>query len=799
MHYAESQPEVSFREEPNRLICSGFSQSDFQAAQTMMFAIEEINRNDALLPNVTLGYRIYDVCHTYFQATRTALSMTTGIGITANRCSPFPLVAAIIGGMWSTQSIAVARLVGVFNMPVISYFSSCACLSDKHNYPTFLRTIPSDLFQSQALVQLVNYFKWTWIGIISENNDYGQDAVGLFKNEATKSGICVAFSEIIPTVSTQGKVYQIVKKISIYKVKVVLIISTEVSVGLIIREVYQQNITGIQWLASEAWSTSTLFSNEQAYTHFGGTIGFALRKAKITELTSFLLNIHPYQQNTNPFIVELWEDIFNCSYHSKNNTAKNVCTGLEDLNGTDNVYLDVQNLRISYNVYKAVYAVAHALHNMFSAHEEINFSLKDMFSPWKLVRYLKRVNFTTAAGDKVSFDQNGDPYPSYDLVNWQKESKTYVFAHVGEFSQDENFRLDENIIVWQGSQKEVPISVCSTSCLPGSRRAVQPGRHSCCFDCISCEDGKISNESNSLECMKCPLEYWSNPSKDRCVPKNLEYISFKETLGSVLLGGALLGVILTICVVNVFTYYRYSPIVRANNLDLSFCILFSILLCFLSSITYLGEPSAPFCMLRHTGFGITFALCMSCVLCKTIVVIAVFNVQHPDSNLTSLFSSTKQKVFIFLSTTFQIVVCIAWNILSPPHPVKKITQDSFSISLECDTGSLVAFSLVLGYIGVLVCVCFTLAFCARNLPYHYNEAKFITFSMVIVSAVWITFIPVYLSSPGKYLAAVEMFAMLFSSYGLLICIFAPKCYIILFQPDKNNKKYMRSRPGLRRD
>ncbi|CAH2247248.1 PREDICTED: uncharacterized protein LOC108718501 [Pelobates cultripes] len=72
----------------------------------------------------------------------------------------------------------------------------------------------------------------------------------------------------------------------------------------------------------------------------------------------------------------------------------------------------------------------------------------------KLVRYLKHVNFTTAAGDKVSFDQNGDPYPSYDLVNWQKENKTYFFAHVGEFSQDESFRLDENIIVWQGSHKE---------------------------------------------------------------------------------------------------------------------------------------------------------------------------------------------------------------------------------------------------------------------------------------------------------------------------------------------------------
>uniref|UniRef100_A0A8C5MHJ9 G-protein coupled receptors family 3 profile domain-containing protein n=1 Tax=Leptobrachium leishanense TaxID=445787 RepID=A0A8C5MHJ9_9ANUR len=792
IHYVESQPDVSFKNEPNRLILYSpyccFSLRDFQFVQVMRFTIEEINRSNVLLPNVTLGYRIYDGCQTYIQATRAALSMTTGIGTSTNRCAPKPLVAAIIGGSWSTQTIAVTRLVGVFNMP-ISYFSSCACLSDKHDYPTFLRTIPSDLFQSQAIVQLVSHFKWTWIGIIGENNDYGQNAVSLFKKEAAVSGICVAFTEIIPSIPTPEKVYQIIRNIMIYKVKVVLLIATEVSVGLIFREVSLQNITGIQWLASEAWSTSNLFFNEQSYMHFGGTVGFAIRRAEIAGLKRSLLNTHLYEENNNPFISALWEEMFNCS-----TTISNMlCTGLEDLNATDNNYLDDQNLRVSYNVYKAVYAVAHALHNIFSTenYDLLSFSTNICQKILPLVKYLKTVKFTTGAGDNVSFDQYGDPYPSYDLVNWQKENRSFIFAHVGEFSQDKRFTLDKPI-VWQGLQKEVPVSVCSSSCLPGSRQAVQPGRHSCCFDCIPCEDGKISNHTDSLECMKCSPEYWSNPSKDSCIPKELEFISFKETLGSVLLGGTLFGIALTIITINVFAYNRYSPIVRANNLDLSFCILFSIVLCFLSVVTYLGQPSVLSCMLRHSGFGITFALCMSCVLCKTIVVIVVFNVQHPDMNLASFFSPTKQKVFICLCTTFQIVLCIAWNIVSPPQPVRKITQDSLSISLECDVGSLVAFSLVLGYIGILVSVCFTIAFCARNLPYHYNEAKFITFSMVIVSAVWVTFIPVYLSSPGKYLAAVEMFAILFSSYGLLICIFAPKCYIILLKPNKNSKKYMRN-------
>ncbi|KAM4694355.1 extracellular calcium-sensing receptor-like [Discoglossus pictus] len=592
--------------EPQKRRKRRFNLRTYQFIQLMIFAIEEINKNNELLPNVTLGYRIYDGCISHMQAVRAALSMTTGVGHSDYNCTQLPLVPAIIAASKSTQSIAISTAVGIFKMPVISYFSTCACLSRKHDYPTFLRTVPSDLFQSQALAQLVNHFKWSWIGIITQDNDYGLEAVRVFKEEALQLGICVAFTE--------------------------------------------------------------------------------------------------------------------------------------------------------------------------------------------LLTFLKHVNFTTVAGDKVTFDENGDPDPSYDLVNWQRSSNgSLLFVRVGEFSKEHNLRVNEDLVVWQGSQIEVPISVCSESCLPGSRKAVQLGKHSCCFDCIPCGNGEISNQSNSLECMKCPIESWSNKQRNQCVLKELEYISFKETLGTMLFSGALLGIFLTICITAIFAYHRHSPILRANNSQLSFCILVSIALCFISSVAFLGQPTNLSCMLRHTGFGITFAFCISCILGKTIVVLIAFNVQHPDKKLSLFFSPTKQKILIFLSTTFQFIVCTAWNIISPPCPVKRITGDTPTILLACDTGSLVAFSLVLGYIWVLVCICLTLAFCVRNLPYHYNEAKFITFSMVIFSAVWITFIPAYLSSPGKYLEAIEMFAILGSSFGLLLCIFAPKCYFILLKPEKNNRKYMRSK------
>ncbi|KAM4697281.1 vomeronasal type-2 receptor 26-like [Discoglossus pictus] len=332
---------------------------------------------------------------------------------------------------------------------------------------------------------------------------------------------------------------------------------------------------------------------------------------------------------------------------------------------------------------------------------------------------------------------------------------------------------------------------CSENCLSGYRKAPIKGRPACCYDCVPCGEGEISNITDSDNCLKCQSLEWPNKKKDQCVPKIIDFLSYTNDIVAVIF--SLLSISftsLTSLILGIFIFFLNTPLVKANNKNLSFLLLVSIMLSYLCVFLFLGRPVDITCMLRHTAFGIIFSVAVSSVLAKTLMVGIVFKAIKPDSKWRKWVGVKLSNSVVIVLSSIQIIICTTWLVASPPFQEINIRSDPGKVIIQCNEGSVFAFYSMLGYMGLLAAVSFVIAFYTRTLPDNFNEAKFITFSMLVFCSVWIAMIPAYLSTNGKQMVAVEIFAILASNTGLLACIFVPKCYIILFRSDMNTKQHL---------
>ncbi|XP_018416488.1 PREDICTED: extracellular calcium-sensing receptor-like [Nanorana parkeri] len=808
LHIDKLYPKVTFQEEPPADVCTMFLLEHYQQFQAMRYAVDEINQSPSLLPNITLGFYAYDSCAVMQRELEGTLWMLTGHDrvIPNYCCRDSPPLAAVIGHSASTYSILMAHILGLYRYPQISYFSTSSLLSDRTKFPSFFRTVPSDAFQSQGLAQMVMHFGWTWVGLVAADNDYGQDGIKIIKQEIAKSGACVAFTKYIQTARSHKNILEVAKAIKTSTAKVVVLFSTDVYLIPLFVELLALNATGKVFVASEAWSISNVLSIDKYSSILLGTIGFSYHSSKIQDFQHYLNSIDPYNTPGPSWANIFWEEAFGCTLPSQKNVngsrnALNVCTGEEDLNSIHNLYNDVSSLRTAYNVYTAVYIIAKALDDLTLCKDEEGSLLRgkcrviEKFKTWQLLHYFKKVRVELSDKRKVFFDENGDPPAAYDVVNWQKNQKgAMVQMKVGNYdtvaSSGETFSINTSSVCWPDGKQEIPISVCSVSCLPGFRKAPRRGEPICCFECVPCPQGEISNDTDAIDCSKCPWDMWPNAEKDQCLPKPIEYLSYSEPLGITLMTTSLSSSMVPVFIFKLFLRYRTTPIVRANNYSVSCILLLSLSLFFLCSLTFIGYPETEKCLLRQAAFGMAFALCVSCILAKTLMVVFAFMATRPGSSLKRWTSPHVSYMVIATSSLLQFLLCIGWVVAAPPFPQYNTETQPGIIIVECNENSPTAFWSMLGYLGLLAIISFVVAFMARGLPDNFNEAKFITFSMLAFLSVWISYIPASLSSKGKYTVAMEIFAIQTSSWALVICMFLPKCFIILFRPEMNSKEHI---------
>ncbi|XP_032092119.1 vomeronasal type-2 receptor 26-like [Thamnophis elegans] len=767
----------------------------YQNIVAQAFAIEEINKNSETLSNVTLGFNIYD---SYTNAQKTYHSTMLLI---YNRKNPFlnyicgiqNHLTSVIGGLDSKTSIVIANLLDIYKIPQLTYGSSPIM-----NYKTpglfFFQMSPLERLQYQGILSLLLHFRWTWIGIVVTANDNGDRVIEKIVPLLYQNNICVSYIEKISELTTPNEIYDLFNEGAETRDKIM-----DSNANVVIFYGESDTMVRLRWLSylsrknmpdtvkGKVWIlTAQMELNSHVYQRnwdtdiMNGALSFTIHANDPPGFQSFTESRNPSMREDG-FIKDFWGQSFACAFKTSNvdEVAGDICTGEEKLEDLPITFFEKRMTGHSYSIYNSVYAVAHALRALISSRSAQwsvanngRLKLQNQDS-WQLHSFLKGLSFNNSAGDLVSIDYNGELLAGYDILNWIV------------YSNDSFHRVKVG--------RSQPVSICTGNCQPGSSKKIKEGQPFCCYDCIPCPDGKVSEKEDTNDCYLCPEGNYPSNNQDSCIPKTLTFLSYEEPLGISLVFFVLLFSLLSVMVFVILVKNHNTPIIIANNRDLTYILLLSLLLCFLSAFLFIGHPEKMVCLLQQQTFGVVFAVAVSSVLAKTITVILAFQATKPGSRMRMFVGKRLSNSIVISCSLIQTGICIAWLTTSPPFPDQDMDSVVEEIIVQCNQGSVTMFYSVLSYLGFLAVISFIVAFMARKLPDTFNEAKFITFSMLVFCSVWISFVPTYLSTKGKYIVAVEIFSILVSSAGLLGCIFLPKCYIIVLRPDLNTKQHLMGR------
>ncbi|CAN0337537.1 unnamed protein product [Lampetra fluviatilis] len=699
---------------PSQRRCTGLYMRYLTWMYTMLYAIDEINERQDLLPDIRLGYDIYDSC------TNVMKSLEAGVALMkATEDLTRPPLVGVIGDGNSKQTVVLAQMLGLHDVPLISYAASAPALGNKAEFPTFMRTIPGDSSQSKALAELVGHFRWTWIGTLGSDDEYGRQGLSHFENEvASMYKVCFSFRLWIPKNAQYNDITKIVDTIADSNVMSIVVFAIDTDFEPVLKEVVRRNIVDRIWVASEGWITSPYLNKPEYAPTLEGTIGFDVAQGNVQDIMDYLRN--PMRVAENPFGDEYLKEAFGCMLptagpnHSDTSTDTNNATSAGNFPSPATSNETAPN----HSKYPAVYTVAHALHDLLDcdtkrgADEKSSCASVSNIQPWQMLMKMHDLNFQLN-NYSVKFFKNGDPLPHYVLKNWQRQKDgTLVIKNVGtyEYSKEGTNTSALHFTsepMWKNSSSTVPASMCSVPCIKGQRKEFGPGWSAqCCYKCVSCSDGSYSDKDDAINCTDCTPNEMSSENHTSCVPKPLEYLRWGSGEGITLVVLAMLGFCFTLAVTVIFVRYHDTPIVKASNRTLYFTLLFSLGCMFLGTLTFFGEPTPWQCFVQQPCFGISFSLCLSCTLVKAVEMVVAFKPSEAFTNKLKIIMKF-EVVIVALLTSIEVVICVLWLAILQPQVTMQPSLKS--INVECQKSSLFLIP-ILSYIYLLGLVCVVLAF-----------------------------------------------------------------------------------------
>ena len=782
--------------------------------EAMLFAIDRINNNTSLLPNLTIGYDVRDTCSEETVGLDEALDMIVRSGsltvATSMQCfgvgNLSTPISGIVGAAASSVTTPTATLLGLqlFQSPLVSYASSSAALSNKNLYEYFLRTIPPDSFQANAMVDLISYFGWEYVSVIFNDNTYGEPGTDAFIDGANQQGICIGYRNGIVQSEVSGlevfnkAIKETVKGLLNSTASVVVAFTDEPTIVAVFEELRRRNTERrFVWIASDAWANSAKVRD--GFLEIAkGTFGFQPHTEHVKEFADYFSQLTPSTNIRDPFFAEYYE--FFCNENG---------TGCPNGNVTSHPSYSQGN--IVPLIIDAVYVFAHSIQNFLDdncdqplrwdrATQRCDGMINDLNGE-NLLGYIFNVTFNGIQNRDVSFDENGDPRSGvYEIVHLQKtENGSGEYVQIGFWdSLDTLSALQLNNTI----QFESVTSRCSEPCNKGMIRSITNQNCPSCFECIPCVGPTYSMNSSGTNCSLCPDNHWGNNpllGSTLCVPVRVTHLDFDSGWSIAAMCIAGIALIILAIITGIFVIYWKTPVVKSSGREQMVTLLIGIATCYILTFVVVAPPSTTVCVFQRIGVWFCFSLAFGALLVKIVRVARIFYLIKSSTKRPVLTDPKHQVMFTAIIVAGELILVAIGLIVD--HPVvtrepdmvltssAQLSGNAPEIIERCQETHAAILVILLVYNFFLIIASTILGWMTRRFPGNFNEARHVMFTSFTLMVVWVLFIPLYFSTEDEFQTGVLAIGIVLSAIALMIGVFFPKIFIIIFQSYKNNKEY----------
>ncbi|XP_065185023.1 metabotropic glutamate receptor-like [Sycon ciliatum] len=765
-----------------------------QEALVIILTAANLSYADELhLSQERVGLEIRDTCTSALATSYQISDVARQVQYTSEAAREFGVVRPwiTIGPSLSEEVLAISPQLSAGEITHVSHRATSDLFEDKNRFPYLLRTVPPDMYQTRAIVDLIVQQRWSYIGLVGSGDTYGLGGLDGLRSEATENDVCIGLEESFSVdISDVNHIHSIVKRIANdLQMSVVVIFALENDARHFLSCLLATNISrDYTIIAGEDWVTRInlhdIALNPKCAENTSApapsledvrephVIGFFPRSVGLEDVMDSRINEVFSEQMALisarvPWLPAYVERLANCSVARGNGdggeanvtySSRSTCNWpsadaaihLRPLLSLVDTVLDSVNTVDQGAVFKKAAGrsvpcsaeIAELL--LTSGEDKTNCSAEDVpccrkftdnLSAWPLYHLIHATHVPASTGDIFEF-----------IGTWQGISKSTPRLNINETKFNMSF----------------PRSRCSSTCAPGTK--IQRSTSSVipcdrvCWTCVDCPSHSVSMVNNDT-CEPCVLSSTQltvpNSAGTHCIQPPVIIFNYSSVYG--IAAATIVSVGVTLCLLTIVLFWtnRSESVVKTCDLHLSTFILCGFILALLSVLLAFFDPNPTICFIYRVLALPWYIFVAASMLSKLSRIKHIFSKSSLRRGKDlGLYTTVKFHVVVICAATLLcFLIALTASLIERPSIGSHVKDRAIlyrfckfhdsKAKLPPGEISELVFAI---YSCSLVLILFITAFKSRNVPEEYNESYHIFIStfgslMLIVSLTIVSFVP----------------------------------------------------------